>query len=175
MKQSRPQLKSKKLIILPLILLAAAILIFPSAAKAGAFSPVVQLTAMLAAAFSLFLLIKYVVYDYLYTLDGGNLFVHKVSKNRSVCAAEIPLSQVDGLPLDRAAWRARRHTEKGPIKTYTFVKNPGDAATRYLIFRQDGTRYALAIEPDAAFLGALCDEIRAVRHSEPLDSSFDKE
>ncbi len=155
--QSRPALKGKKLVYMPLGFLAACVLLFPASQAVGRYAAIIQLFALVCAAYSLFLLTKYVLPDYLYTIEDGHFTVHKINGKKSVCVADIELSDinrklstVDEYKKDDVARRV-----------HSFIKNPGDERLRYVICNFGTEECAILIEPDELFekqMTALIDE-----------------
>ncbi len=153
--QSRPKLKGKKLIYMPIALLAACILLFPASQAAGKYAAFIQLAAVACAAYSLFVLIRYVLTDYLYTVEDGHFTVHKINGKKSVCVADIELSD-----MKSELFTTERY-KKDDIarRIYTFIKNPGDEKLRYIICNFGTEECALLIEPDEFFEAQLQNQI----------------
>ncbi|MBE6571789.1 MAG: hypothetical protein E7656_06045 [Ruminococcaceae bacterium] len=145
--QSRPKLKGKKLIYTPLFLLIAAMLLFPASSVAGKYAAIVQLFAMCVAAYSLFILIKYVLSDYLYTIEDGHFTVHKINGKKSVCVADIELSDISGNLRTKEEYRK----EDVARKLYKFIKNPDDERLRYIVCNFGTEECAILFEPDEYF------------------------
>lgn len=145
--QSRPKLKGKKLIYTPLFLLIAAILLFPASSVAGKYAAIVQLFGMCTAAYSLFVLIKYVLSDYLYTIDDGHFTVHKINGKKSVCVADIELCDISGKIRTVEEYKK----EDVARRLYKFIKNPDDERLRYIVCNFGTEECAILFEPDEHF------------------------
>lgn len=162
--QSRPKLKGKKLIVISLMLIILTVLLFPTAQFAGTYAAVVQVCAIASAAASIFILIKYVIPDYLYTLENGHLTIHKVTKAQSICVADFEISTATTklLTLDEY----KRETKQR--KVFTFVKNPFCEDIRYLAFSPDGADITIQFEPDEFFRNELEHQLENINNEEDI-------
>lgn len=165
--QCRPKLKNKLLIITSLFLIVLSVLLFAVSQISGNFAAIIQISAIGAATASLFFLIKYVIPDYLYTLDNERLTVHKVTKAQSVCVVDIELNTVRTLPITGEEYKK----QKAPRRLYSFIKNPGTPSLRYLIFELNGDEYALLLEPDELF----CRELEKALSEHLSNNNYDCE
>lgn len=156
--QSRPKLRGKKLIIksFSFIFLCVVLYMFSSAFHNFAF--IAQIIAILSATYSLFILIKYVIPDYLYTIENGRLTVHKVTKSQSVCIADIDVADAVQKPICYNEYKSSDYRKKS-TKLYKFVKNPDSDDIRYIVFSDGYSMYTVEIEPDNNFIEILCREI----------------
>ncbi len=163
--QSRPALKGKKLIYMPLGFLAVCVLFFPASQTAGKYAAFVQLFAIVCAAYSLFLLTKYVLPDYLYTIEEGHFTVHKINGKKSVCVADIELSDIKDKLLTANEYKK----DDTARRVHSFIKNPGDERLRYIICTFGTEECAILIEPDELFekqMTVLIDEWKNRKHEE---------
>ncbi len=163
--QSRPKLKSKKLIIISFLMLCLSVLLFPIASLTRNFSAVFQICAIASAAISLFILIKYVIPDYLYTVESGHFTVHKVTKAQSVCVADIELSYARSKLLTEKEFK----TQKGSVQVKSFIKNPQDEDIRYIIFSINGEDIAIMFEPDELFRNEFTIALESIKNEEEID------
>lgn len=163
--QSRPKLKSKKLIIVSLLLLCLSVLLFPIASLSGNFSAVIQICSIASAAISLFILIKYVIPDYLYTLEDGHLTIHKVTKAQSVCVADIELYYAKSELLTEKEFK----TQKKSLQVKSFIKNPQDEDIRYIVFSISGEEIAIMFEPDELFRNEFSKALVSIKNEEETD------
>ena len=166
--QSRPKLKGKKLIYTPFAFLAACVLLFPASAAAGKYAAFIQLFAVACAAYSLFLLIRYVLTDYLYTVEDGRFTVHKINGKKSVCVADIELCDMKCNLLTAEEYKK----EDIALRLYSFIKNPGDERLRYIICNFGTEECAVLIEPDEFFENQL---IRQINEWKDRNSKEDEE
>ncbi len=150
--QSRPKLKSKKTVNISLLLVIIAFIVFPLSSLTGKFTPLVQLGCIILVSISINMLLKYVVNDYLYTLDNDRITIHKITKSKSVCVADISLSDIDNQLFVESEFKAKYPDF---IKKYTYIKNPGSDNVRYLVCHIDDMKYAVIIEPDEAMQNAV--------------------
>ena len=160
--QSRPKLKSKKLIVISLLLLILAVLLFPVANFAGNFAVIIHIFAIASAAVSLFILIKYVIPDYLYTLEYGHFRIHKVTKSQSVCVADIELNTVTSKLMTEDEYKAQNRS----AKIFKYLKNPNDEDVRYFLFSIDGELLAIQFEPDERFINAFNNALENINYEE---------
>lgn len=149
--QCRPKMKSKSLIITSLLLILLSVALLSVSQFSGNFAALVQISAIASAAVSLFFLIKYVIPDYLYSLDNGHLTIHKITKSVSVCVADIELSSIKSFPMPYDEYKK----QKTARKVYSFIKNPREPNLRYIVFEINAAEYALLFEPDRFFCGEL--------------------
>lgn len=156
--QSRPKLSGNKLIIKSFTFIFLCVVLYMVSPVFRQFAFLAQLFGILCATYSLFLLIKYVIPDYLYTLDNGKFTVHKVTKTQSLCIVDIDVSDAVQLPLTYAEYKITEICKK-VNKVYKFIKNPGSEQIKYMVFSDGYNCYAIAIEPDALFCEALRREI----------------
>lgn len=163
--QSRPILKSKKLITVSLLLLILAVMLFPTASLTGKYAAIIQIFAIASSAASLFLLIKYVIPDYLYTLENGHFTIHKITKSQSVCIADINIESAKTTLLTSEEYKKLSRS----LKIYSYLKNPGDSEIRFIIFSLDGEEFAIQFEPDEYFRKAFSEAIESITIEEEED------
>ncbi len=163
--QSRPKLNGKGLIFkaLAFLILAVAMLMF--APLFGKYAAISQLLGFIFATYSLYIIVKYVVTDYLYTLEDGHFTVHKVTKSQSVCVADVELE--DFVAVFRND--SKKSDNYNAIKTYTFIKNPANKNLSTIVFRLSDENYALVFEPDDIFYNALENELSIIKNNEDED------
>lgn len=149
--QSRPKLKNKKLLSFSFILLLAGVIIFPLSQNAGFYTVLIQIISIALIAVSLFPIIKYVIPDYLYTLEGTRFSICKVTKAQSVCSIDVDLNNIKAALLSEQEYK----NETNIKRIYSFIKNPGDSSVKYLIFDIENEKYAIKFEPDNDFILAL--------------------
>lgn len=169
--QSRPALKGKKLIYLPLLFLLVCVLLFPASQAAGKYAAIIQLIAMICAAYSLFLLIKYVLPDYLYTIEDGHFTVHKINGKKSVCVADIELWDINDKLLTKEEYKK----EVVARRLHSFIKNPGDERLRYIICNFGTEECAIIIEPDELFEKQMVQQITEWKNRKTEDEDEDDE
>lgn len=160
--QLRPKLKNKKLIAISLSLLILAVLLFPIASLAGKYASLVQIFAIASAAVSLFILIKYVVPDYLYTVENGHFIIHKITKSQSICVADIELSQAKTGLLTAQEYKSLNKTRK----VFTFLKNPFSEEVRYIVFSDGCDEYAVQFETDDFFENEFSKILNSIENDE---------
>ena len=171
MKQSRPKLKDKKLVITALFLLIFAVIILPASQIAKNYAFAVQLIAILSAAASLFILIKYVLTDYLYTLENGHFTVHKVNGNKSICVADIELSDMISAVLTKEEYKK----DDTARKVHSFIKNPDGENLRYIICRFGTDECAILFEPDSLFENELTSQMNEYKNRQTENEDDDDE
>ena len=169
--QSRPKLKGKKLIYIPITLLAVCMLLFPASSAAGKYAAFIQLIAVACAAYSLFLLIRYVLTDYLYSVEDGHFTVHKINGKKSVCVADIELSDMRSELLTAEKYKK----DDVARRIHTFIKNPGDERLRYIICSFGTEECALLIEPDELFEKQMLNQINECKKRKSEEEDEDDE
>lgn len=160
--QYRPKLKNRKLIAISFLLLVLSVLIFPFASFSGRYASVVQILAIISVSASVFILIKYVIPDYLYTIENGHLTIHKVTKSQSVCVADIELSDAQSGVLTADEYKAQNK----PKKVYTYLKNPWSEDVRYISFSTGGQEYTIQLEADKRFEVELDNALKSIKNDE---------
>lgn len=170
--QSRPKLSGNKLIVKSFSFIFLCVILYMFSSVFGKLAFLLQLTAIICATYSLFLLIKYVIPDYLYTLENGKLTIHKLTKTQSVCVADINISDAICEALTTEQYKASTYAKK-VNKVYKFIKNPDSSDIRYLLFTNVCENYAIIIEPDDIFCRALNKEIE--NHKNTSDEEHNEE
>ena len=164
--QSRPEIKNKKITTLSFLLLILAVVLFSFAPKSLLYiTALLQFSAIVCATISLFMITKYVIYDYLYTLEDGNLTIHKINKSKSICVCDIALYNALHIPMFLDEYKTYLK-ENGPCRIYSYIKNPGCKDLKYVPFEAHGERFTLLIEPEDKFLENLINEIQNKQFTE---------
>lgn len=158
--QSRPKAQGKRMTVKSLFFLIAAITAIMFAPAFGRFGAASQLAGFIFAAYSLFILIKYVITDYLYTLEDSHLTVHRITKSQSICVADVDLGDIVKL---YCCADEKNCVKKG--KVFSFIKNPGSSDICVIIFSVAGSEYTLVFEPDTAFFDELKKEYQYIKNN----------
>ena len=169
MMQERPIIRNKKAAHLSLLLMIAAVLAFAFARFAGNGAFLVQALGILSAAVGISMLIRYVLTDYLYSIENGHFTVHKINGKKSVWVADIALSDFSSLPLTPKEFQKKTETD-GKIRVFPFIKNLDAPDEYYLCCQNGGDEYALRLELTEPFLSALISEIEHAKTAR-LDES----
>lgn len=162
--QSRPKLCGNKLIKKSFTFIFLCVVAFMVSSAFGKYSFVLQFLGILSATYSLFILIKYVIPDYLYTIDGQRITIHKVTKSQSVCIADMDIADIVHLPFNEEEYK-NSDIRKKVSKLYKYIKNPDSKQLKYVVFTDNKSYYTLVIEPDDNFFNELCNQIENYKYT----------
>ena len=107
-------------------------------------------------------MIKYVVPDYLYTVENGHFIIHKITKSQSICVADIELSQAKTGLLTAQEYKSLNKTRK----VFTFLKNPFSEEVRYIVFSDGCDEYAVQFETDDFFENEFSKILNSIENDE---------
>ena len=153
--QARPALKGKKLIYMPIVYLAVCVVLFNASILAGRYASLVQLAAIGFAAYGIFLLTKYVIPDYLYTIEGGHFTVHKINGKKSLLVADVELCDMKKEFMSKEQFKAK---DIGG-RVFYFIKNPDSTEIKYILCYFGTEECTLVIEIDERFENQLVSQI----------------
>lgn len=172
MYQSRPQIKNKRITLLSLLLIVFAVMMFSLSPRVSLYlSPIMQFFAIISATVSLFILIKYVIYDYLYTFENNHLTVHRINKSKSICVCDVEIKNIIYPPMTIDEYKTYLKSHSAS-KVFSYIKNPGDENLRYLPIKVNGEKFTLLIEPDKDFILNLTHEIEKNTIEEDYNENF---
>lgn len=156
--QERPTIQNKKAARLSLMLMIGAVLAFALANLAGGGAFIIQALGILSAAIGISLLIRYVLTDYVYSIENRHFTVHKINGKKSIWVADIAFSDFSSQPLKPEQFQ-KRTENSGKMRVFSFIKNMDSPDEYYLCCKSGDEEYALRVELTEPFLSALRDEI----------------
>ena len=142
-----PPKKTKGAATLSLSLLGAAI-VFLLLSRFLRPSALFQLSALVACFFFLRILLRYLLSDYTYTFEDGQLSFSLFMGKRTQSLGAIRPKKGD-LLLTKAQWEEKKK-ECSPVHRFSFQQNLFSPDLRFLLFTgEDGKLTLLSFEPDA--------------------------
>ena len=175
--QEKVTLKNKKAARVSALLMIFAVAAFAFAKAAGAGAFLLQALGLLSAAVGISMLIRYVLTDYLYSLEDGHFAVRKINGKKSLLVADIPLCDITSPPLTSAQYQ-KRSSETGKTRVFSFITNLDSPDECYLFCNVGGESYVLRLELTEAFRSALCEAIERARiqkEREEIDEDIEDE
>ena len=174
--QEKPSIQNKKAVHLSFLLIVFSVFAFAMAKLAGPAAFLVQASAFLAAAVGISILIRYVLTDYLYTLEDRHFTIHKINGKKSVWVADITLSDILTTPMTPEQYRKYLADTGKKMRVCAYIKNMDSGHEYYLPCCLNGTDYALRLELTEPFLSALTEAIQttaAREEKEPDEDEFE--
>ena len=172
--QEKVTLKNKKAARVSVLLMIFAVAAFAFAKAAGAGAFLLQAFGLLSAAVGISMLIRYVLTDYLYSLEDGHFSVRKINGKKSLLVADIPLCDITSPPLTPAQYQ-KRSSETGKMRVFSFIKNLDSPDERYLFCNIGSESYVLRLELTEAFRSALCEAIEKAREEKEREKTEEDE